>query len=160
MEMNSKSSSFVIIGLVIAALIAAFLWFRTNTQKLVKMAEYELKSIKVGKVGLLKTVIKASILIKNPSDMAITLKSFRVEILRLKGAEKLVLATSPTSSLVLPSNGNIVYDIDFNINNLEIIDLVAGAIKEGIESQLKGKISVRIKADFMDQYIEKEIPLV
>lgn len=157
---NNKSTTWAIGALLLAAVITFFLWFRTNAKKVMNMAEYEVKGFKVGKVSILTTVIKVSLLIKNPSDLAINLKSFRVEILRLNGGEKAVLATSPTTSLVIPAKGNIVYDIDFKVDNLQLIDLVAGAITTGIENQLKGKISVRVKADVMDQYIEKEIPLV
>jgi len=146
-----------IIALVLAVVLGLFLWFRTNTKKIMGMAEYSLTSLKVQKVNLLSTVIKTSILIKNPSDIALQIKQYRVEIYRHIGIDKKLLAQTPVSSLLIPAQSSIVNDVEFNVSNIQILDLVVGALREGVESQLVGKLSIVIKADVLGQYIEKEI---
>jgi LEA14-like dessication related protein len=139
--------------------IGGFLMFaRTNANKLLNMADFKLTDVRVMNVKVLSTAIRASVTISNPSALAVNLTALRVEFLRLADGEKKVLATSPTTKLVIPKSGNINYNINFDISNIQVMQMVSGAIQTGIESQFKGKISIRIKCEVAGQYIEKEIP--
>lgn len=122
------------------------------------MSDFELRSLKFGNIEWLKTEILASMLIKNPSDIAITLSSFRVEILRENNGSKDVLAVSPTSELKLPANGNLNYDIKFNLSNLQMIKLLGNTFMNAGISDLKGKVAVLVKCTAHGQYVEQEIP--
>ncbi len=153
----SFSKQLPVIALIVAFAAGLFFWLRTNSKKLVNMAEYSLVSLKIHKFNLLDTVLKASILIKNPSDLAIKINQYRVEIYRLSASGKKLLAQTPVSSLTIPAQSSIINDVQFTVSNTQIIDLIVGSLKEGMESQLKGKISIVIKADLLGQYIEKEI---
>lgn len=153
----SLSKHLPVIALIVAFAAGLFFWLRTNSKKLIGMAEYSLATLKIHKVNLLDTVLKASILIKNPSDIALKINQYRVEIYRLSSTGKKLLAQTPVSSLTIPAQASILNDVQFTVSNTQIVDLIIGSLKEGMESQLKGKISILIKADLLGQYIEKEI---
>lgn len=152
-----KKNGFILGGLLIVALAGLFFWLRTNTKKLVNMAEFSIVGVKVHKVNLLDTEIKVSVLIKNPSDLAVSLKNYKVDVHRLDNAAKKMLATSATTSLTIPSNGSIVNDIVFKLSNIQAGTVLLEAIKTGIEATLKGKVSFLIKGEALGQYFEKEI---
>lgn len=153
---KSNIAIWLIGGVVAVGGLLAYL--RTNTNKLLNMADFKLTDVRILNVKVLETNIRTSVLIQNPSDLAINLTAFKVEFIRLSNGEKKVLATSPTTKLVIPKNGNINYNINFAISNVQVLQMVSGAIQTGIESQFKGKISIRIKCEVAGQYIEKEIP--
>ena len=155
---GSKSNLAIWIAGGVVAIGGVLAYLRTNANKLLNMAEFKLTDVKVLSVKLMTTNLRASVLIQNPSDLAVNLTALRVEFLRLSNGEKKVLATSPNTKLVIPKNGNINYNINFEISNLQVAQMVSGAIQTGIESQFKGKISIRIKCEVAGQYIEKEIP--
>jgi LEA14-like dessication related protein len=146
-----------LIGLIAALVIGLLLWFRTNSKKIINMAEYSLVSVKVHKVNFLDTILKVSLLIKNPSDLVLKINQYRVEIYRVAADGKKLLAQTPISALMIPAQSSIVNDVQFSVSNAQIIDLITGYLNEGFENQLKGKISIVIKADVLGQYIEKEI---
>ena len=140
MENNSKNK-FLLIGLIVAAVVGFFLWFRTNTKKLARMAEYSVASVKVHKVGVLETEIKVSVLIKNPSDIAVKLDNYKVDVMQTADQSKKTLATSVVTSLTIPANSSVVNDIIFKLSNLQIGSLLLNAIQTGLEAQFKGKLS-------------------
>jgi LEA14-like dessication related protein len=142
----------------IAALTGGVLFMRTNANKLLNMADFKLTGVKIKQVKVLNTTITTNILVNNPSDLVVNLTALRVEFLRLANGKKEILATSPTTKLLIPKNGNIAFNVNFDISNAQVLSMASGAIQTGIESQLKGKISIRIKCEVMGQYIEKEIP--
>ena len=155
---GTKSNLAIWIAGGVVAIGGILAYLRTNTNKLLNMAEFKLTDVRIKNVKVLETNICTSVLIQNPSDLAVNLTALKVEFIRLAGGEKKVLATSPTTKLVIPKNGNINYNINFAISNVQILQMVNGAIQTGIESQFKGKISIRIKCEVAGQYIEKEIP--
>lgn len=155
MEKN-KTDKFIWLGLLGIVITGLFVWFRNNTKKLTNLTEYSISSIKVHKVGILDTEIKVSVLIKNPSDLAIKLDNYKVEIKQTADTTK-TLATSVVTSLIIPAKSSIVNDIVFKLSNLKIGTLLLSAIQTGLETQLKGKFSFTIKGETLGQYFEKEI---
>ena len=155
MEKN-KTDKFIWLGLLGIVITGLFVWFRNNTKKLTNLTEYSISSIKVHKVGILDTEIKVSVLIKNPSDLAIKLDNYKVEIKQTADITK-TLATSVVTSLIIPAKSSIVNDIVFKLSNLKIGTLLLSAIQTGLETQLKGKFSFTIKGETLGQYFEKEI---
>lgn len=155
---GSKSNLAIWIAGGVVAIGGVLAYLRTNANKLLNMAEFKLTDVRIQSVKLMTITVRTGVLISNPSDLAVNLTALRVEFLRLSNGEKKVLATSPNTKLVIPKNGNINYNINFDISTLQIASMISGAVQTGIESQLKGKISIRIKCEVAGQYIEKEIP--
>ena len=154
---EKNNNGFVLWGLLIAGVLGFFLWLRKNKKKLVNMAEYSIVGVKVHKLGLQESEIKVSVLIKNPSDLAVKLNNYKVDVNRLDGTAKKLLATSVVTSLTIPAKASIVNDIIFKLSNLEVGGMLLQALKTGVESQLKGKVSFLIKGEALGQYFEKEI---
>jgi LEA14-like dessication related protein len=157
MDNSKNQNGFILWGLLVAGIVGFLLWFRTNTKKLMNLTEYSIVSVKVHKVGVLETQVKVSVLIKNPSDLAIKLNNYKVDVNQQSGEIKKLLATSEVTSLTIPAKSSVVNDIMFNISNLEVGGMLLQSLKTGLESQLKGKISFLIKGEALGQYFEKEI---
>lgn len=139
----------------ITALIA-----RNKVSTLANFVDFKLKSVKFGKLQLMDTTVTANLLISNGTSTAINLTAFKVELLRLVGTSKEVLGVTPTGKLTIAANKNVAFATSFAISNKQLISLVGGALSQGLESQLKGKISIRIKCEVLGQYVEQEIPFV
>ena len=156
--MNTKIVALVagVLGLIgITALVA-----RNKVSSLANFVDFKLKSIKIGKVSILTTTLNGSVLISNGTTTVVSLTALKVELIRLVGTKKEVLGVTPTSKLVIPANSNIAFETKFNISNSQLISMIGGAVSQGLESQLKGKISIRIKCEVMKQYVEQEIPFI
>ena len=146
----------MVTGGILAVCIAFFLYLKKNANVLQNMAQFSIVGFKIKTPTFFKTPFRLSVLIKNPSNIKIDIKNYIVEVYRLKDGVKKLLAASNPTSLAIPSNGNIVSEIEFEASNFNLIDLIIGTLKEGSEMQLKGKISFTIKADVAGQYLEKE----
>lgn len=161
MEMSRIKPIALVTGLI-AVVVMVFAYLRSNTKLITNMAQYSLVGLKVGKPkNIFQLPIKASILIKNPSDLAIDIRQYIVEVYRTKGTVKTKLAVSNATALKIPARNNIINDIDFTINNLDILNLLKEALTStgtvSAEAKLKGQLSFVVKAEVMGQYIEKEI---
>jgi LEA14-like dessication related protein len=158
--MNKALKTTGLFGLIIGLGFLIYSKLRTNVKKALHMTEFTLKGLSIGKLSMsyLKGVpVKASLLITNPSGIAITIKSYTVELYKVKNGEKEKLAKTPISAITIPANGSVVNNVLFNVDYDAITNLISGAISNGIESQLKGKIIILVKADVLGQYIQQEI---
>lgn len=161
-----KSPNLITLAVIAALAIGVFVWFRTNTKKLFKMAEFRVKGLKVGKISGLNVPVDVNIEIFNPSDFAVPVKNYKVEIHKKLGSKTELLSTSNVASVNVPANGTILNKITFNVNILQILDTAVSAlswdwnkIADDVQSELAGKVMLKVYAEVYNQFIEREINL-
>jgi LEA14-like dessication related protein len=159
-----KNQKLIIIGVIAALAVGVFLWFRTNTKKLLTMAEFRIKGLKVGKIEGMNIPLDVNIEIFNPSDFAVPVKNYKVEVYKRENNE--LLSTSNVASLNIPANGTVVNKVTFNISILQVIDaafsllnLDWGKIEKDFQRQIASKVMFKIYAEVGNQFIEREINL-
>ncbi len=163
-----KSPNLITLAVIAALAIGVFVWFRTNTKKLFKMAEFRVKGIKFGKMEGINIPVDVNIEIFNPSDFAVPVKSYKVEIHKKLGSKTELLSTSNVASVNIPANGTILNKITFNVNILQVLDTAISAfswdldldkIASDVQSELAGKVMLKVYAEVYNQFIEREINL-
>lgn len=156
--MNVKEN-WGVIALLLGVAVSLLIWFRTNTKKLVGMADFSLASVKNVKLDGITPSLTVGILINNPSDIDLTVKTFVVELYRKKadGSRTMITKSAP-ASLKIAKNNKVVNDVTFRFSIAEMIqltDLAIAYFKKGA-SVIVGNLIVVVKADVLGQYIEKE----
>ena len=156
--MNVKEN-WGVIALLLGVAVSLLIWFRTNTKKLVGMADFSLASVKNVKLDGITPSLTVGILINNPSDIDLTVKTFVVELYRKKadGSRTMITKSAP-ASLKIAKNNKVVNDVTFRFSIAEMIqltDLAIAYFKQGA-SVIVGNLIVVVKADVLGQYIEKE----
>ncbi len=159
-----KNQNLIIIGIIAALAVGALLWFRTNTKKLFKMAEFRIKGLSVGKIEGMNIPLDVNIEIINPSDFAVPIKNYKVEIYKRENNE--LLSTSTVASLDIPANGRVVNKVTFNVSVLQVIDTAFSLlnidwskVEKDFQQQIASKVMLKIYAEVYNQFIEREVNL-
>ena len=123
------------------------------------MADFSLASVKNIKLDGATPCLTVGILINNPSELDLTVKTFVVELYRKKADGSRVLITkSAPATLKIAKNNKIVNDVTFRFSIMEmyqLADLAMSYLKKGA-SCIVGNLIVVVKADVLGQYVEKE----
>jgi LEA14-like dessication related protein len=161
-----KQASYISIAFVLALVAGLFVYLRTNTKKLFKMAEFRVKGLKVGKPTLSTIPVDVDIEIFNPSDFAVPVKNYKVEIYRREGKSPELLSSSNVASVNVPANGSVLNKITFNLSLLQVLKTAASAISwdwqkiaNDVLGELANKVLIKVYADVYNQFVEREISL-
>ena len=118
-----------VIALLIGVAVSLLIWFRTNTKKLIGMADFSLASVKNVKLNGLTPSLTIGILINNPSDIDLTVKTYVVELYRKKAdGTKVAIGKSNPASLTIKKQQKVVNDATFKFGISEMLELADLAI--------------------------------
>lgn len=158
MELTKKHT---FIGLLLATVLVAVWWFTNNAKKLSATLDYSVMKIKVVKMGLFNTDLKASILIKNPSALGVVVKSSFVEVYYIDPAtkERKLIVKSAPSTMTVKANQNVINDVDFSISNFEGLSTFLNILKQSTstENALKGRFAIVIHGEILGNFFTKEV---
>jgi len=155
----SLKENWPVYALLISVAVGLLLWFRTNAKKMVGMADFALASVKNVKLDGLTPTLTVGILINNPSDIAVTVKTFMVEmyVKNADGSRSLVTKSTP-ATIAIPKQNKVVNDVTFKFSVMEMVTLAklaVNVVKYDV-SALSGNLVFIVKADVLGQYVEKE----
>ena len=160
MELTKKHT---FIGLLLATVLVAVWWFTNNAKKLSATLDYSVMKIKVVKMGLFNTDLRASILIKNPSALGVVVKSSFVEVFFIDPTtkeRKLVVKSTP-STMTVKANQNVINDVDFSISNFEGLSTLLNLLKQNSsntnDNALKGRFAIVIHGEILGNFFTKEV---
>ena len=156
--MGSNSQQNGIIAIVGIAILGGAYWLYNNSRKLANL-DYSVIKVKLLKIALLTTEVRASILIKNPSGFGVVITNYITEVYSINPTTKeraLIVASKP-STLTIKANDSVVNDVDFSISNLASIATLLNLLKQPDIKTLNGLIAIKIKGEVLGNYFEKEI---
>lgn len=153
---KKKTITLIVVFLVIALLAYTVL---NRGRQLLGYLSYNLKNVKVHKIGILSSTLKVSLSIDNPSNAAASVEALKVELYYVDQANngRRFLAASNVITLNLPAHGSIGKEFNVDVSNVSLVNLFGKAIINGSQSVLSGKIAVLVKATIAGQYAEKEM---
>lgn len=144
------------------------LYYFNSGKRFMAYLTYSLKSFQVRSVNLTSIVCRISIDISNPSEMAVSIDDYRLEVNYLKPDNtKALLAQSPVNKLSIAARGNTTVTTDVSISiftlgkfitNLtkKILSTKEVSVVDTITNELRSRITVVVKATVLGQFIQKE----
>ncbi len=167
--MNVESKTPIVVAILAA--IALFVYYYFNkAKKFLGYLTYSLSAFKVHSVSLSNILCKASIAINNPTDTAMSIQDYKVEIYYSNPSDKSrsLLASSPVNQLAIPAKQSITITTDVNISTASAAKLLSNIVAQIIagndiasifNNQLKNNAVVVLKATVAGQYLEKEFTI-
>lgn len=152
----------------IVAVVLGLGYYFNSAKRFMGYLTYDLKSFQVRSVSLTSIICRVGIGIQNPSNLAVSLDDYRIEVHYLKeDGTKSVLAQSPVSKLSIAANGNTTITSDVSIGIYTLSSFITGITKKILSSketsvtttitnELRSRIVVVVKASVLGQFIEKE----
>lgn len=160
----------LILSAIAAIALLVYLYFN-KAKKFVALLDYEIASFRVHSVTLRNVLCKVGICVKNPSDLAVSLKDYKVEVYIINADKsRSLLASSPVNQLAIPAKQQITITSDINISTFQLGKLLTNLAPKLlitkpnnmvalVNSELTAKAIVILKADVLGTFIEKEFSL-
>ncbi|WP_156121702.1 hypothetical protein [Alistipes sp. ZOR0009] len=128
---------------------------------------YGLKSFQVRSVNLTSIVCRVGIDINNPSQLAVSLDDYRIEVYYIKDDNsRSLLASSPVSKLSISANQTTTITTDISIGILTLSKFVRsltskvltskGSMVDVITKEFQSKTVIVVKTTVLGQFITKE----
>lgn len=151
---------------VIAAILGMLYYFN-STKKFMGYLTYGLKSFQVRQVNLTSIVCRVGIDINNPSQLAVSLDDYRIEVYYIKDDNsRSLLASSPVSKLSISANQTTTITTDISIGILTLSKFVRsltskvltskGSMVDVITKEFQSKTVIVVKTTVLGQFITKE----
>lgn len=151
---------------VIAAILCVLYYFN-STKKFMGYLTYGLKSFQVRSVNLTSIVCRVGIDINNPSQLAVSLDDYRIEVYYIKDDNsRSLLASSPVSKLSISANQTTTITTDISIGILTLSKFVRsltskvltskGSMVDVITKEFQSKTVIVVKTTVLGQFITKE----
>ncbi len=151
---------------VIAAILGMLYYFN-STKKFMGYLTYGLKSFQVRSVNLTSIVCRVGIDINNPSQLAVSLDDYRIEVYYIKDDNsRSLLASSPVSKLSISANQTTTITTDISIGILTLSKFVRsltskvltskGSMVDVITKEFQSKTVIVVKTTVLGQFITKE----